>query len=380
MEQSLPPHMELVSALHSYENCQRMVDEPEVLKKIIPILVDRGYGKIALSLITSSSLKIGDMLKTMNYLNHQELLMCLKSKCPVIEKYMEKPRLTLSGLSNTCIVPHTDGKYILNVRIVNYMLDDKARFLLPKDQPYFDTNNLILEIGNDLKSVLNEKRFKQTWEQLDCKYRGIEDIRLLEHQKQLYYIGTICHESRLMMTFGRYDRDADHIPIRLIESPKYRQVEKNWCMFINQDDEICFVYQWFPLEIGKIEKDRLVITHQKDYGLWFMSRVKGSSCGVFDVETQLLWFLVHFHSDETPRQYYHMIVQMDPANYEIVRISAPFLFENAKVQFGMGLLVEKERLIITYTVFDRDARIASYDKQKLVKDILSDERAVFIRG
>jgi len=365
--------IQLQSLLHSFENEKN----PEVYSQVAcQNFLKIGFPKTTLAFLSFPLVRMSDLMMGMSYENHLPMLSTLLNKCPILYEYLIKPRLTLSGLSNTSIVPNKDGTYLLNVRAVNYLLNDQAQFLLPEGAMYFESHNIFLQVASDLKNVLYEKKFEQTWNQ-DCKYRGIEDIRILENNEKLYYIGTICHENRLMMAFGEYNVEKKTIDINPIYSPYYRQVEKNWSMFNNKDGEISFVYQWFPLEIGKIKGNKLDIVHQKDYGWWFMSRIKGSSCGFFEEETNLIWFMVHFHSDDTPRQYYHMFILLNPENYDIVKISSPFLFENTKVQFGMGLIVEKERIIITYTVFDRDARVASFDKQKVMDILWNPQNMVF---
>ncbi len=377
MNQVLQPmkQLELPSELNAFEN-ESCVETAH--KRLFPFLVKNGYPKLALAVLSLGMYKVSDMVRSMTHQNHADILITLHTNCPVLQDIMYKPRLTLHGLSNTSIVHAKDNDhYLLNVRIVNYVLDEMGRFLLPKDALYFETHNLLLEVGPDLKTVLGEKKFEKTMEQ-DCKYRGVEDIRLIAHRDKFYCMGTICHDNKLMMTFGEYDPEKDKIEVHPITSPYHRTMEKNWCMF-EKDDEIQMVYQWAPLEIGKIKDARLEIVHRHDYKWFFLSRVKGSSCGVVDPETGLLWFLVHFHSDETPRQYYHMFVVMDSSNYEIVKVSSPFLFEKARVQFGMGLIVEKERVIITYTIFDRDARVASYDKAKMLEMLFGDN-CVFTRA
>lgn len=379
----------MVRAMEWYEQSGGDNDE------VISTFVRNGYLRMALGMMMMSHRRITvrSILESMEFSNHKNMLTCLKKVCPVIYKEASKPHLTLSGLCNTSIIPspYNQDLYLLNVRVVNYRLNERAQFMLPQDQPFFHSRNLMLEIGHDLTTVLHEKWFEN--DEMDGivslpmhqkPYRGIEDVRLIQHDGAIHYIGTTLHGNRLMMTCSVYDPNLPRLPIRPIHSPTHRQVEKNWCMFEHRhnDDnrDIRFVYQWSPLEIGRIEDDRLVIVHQKNYGLWFMSRIKGSSTGVFDAQTQCLWFLVHFHSDDVPRQYYHMIIQMDPNDYEIVRMSRPFLFEDTTIQFGMGLLVEDDRIIMTYTVFDRDTRIVSYDRATLVRQLLADDHAVFIRG
>lgn len=369
-----PPQMSqfaLPSSIHSFENDKKSQSS----ENFIQFLVKEGHLKTALAIHCFTTTNLATLLLSMNFENHQLLLSTLKFKCPILFDLMIKPELILKGLSNTCIIPWKNGNYLLNVRIVNYILNEQAQFLLPQGVNYFETHNLCVETANDLKQVIFEKRFENIWKQ-DCPYRGIEDIRFIEKDGKIFYIATICHENRLMMSFHEYNKDNKSLEIQPIYSPYYRNVEKNWSMFLNHENDLLFVYQWFPLEIGKIEKNKLTIIHQKDYGLWFMSRIKGSSTGCLEKSSGLLWFLVHFHSDDKPRQYYHMFVLMNPSTYDIVRISSPFLFEDVKVQFGMGLVIEDERIIMTYTVFDRDTRVASYDKSKLINELFREDRMI----
>lgn len=352
--------------------------------EVVSTLVERGYLRTALGVMIMSHwrMTMRHILEWMDFTNHQSMLVCMKRMCPVLLSNVQTPYLTLTGLSNTSILPYHENKneggrnYLLNVRVVNYRLNDEAQFLLPTEQPYFNSDNLMLEVSEDLKTVVREKRFVNE-DKSQSPYRGIEDIRLIWCRGQIHYIGTMFHRQRLMMTSAIYDPTRPSLEVRPIESPTHRQVEKNWCMFVNASDELRYVYQWSPFEIGRVEDNKLVIEHQKNYGLWFMSRIKGSSSGVYDPKTQCLWFLVHFHSDQVPRQYYHMIIQVRPNDYEIVRMSRPFLFEDTTIQFGMGLLVEEKRVVMTYTVFDRDARVVSYDRATLERLLLSDEHAVF---
>jgi len=364
---------ELPSEMHRYETEKC----PDVAtKRMVAFLQKEGYHKLALAVLTQELIPVSALMIAMNEQNYLHILSTMNTRCPSLSNLMHKPRLTLTGLSNTSIVSLSkDGTYLANVRAVNYILNEEGQFLLPKEMNFFQSDNLVLEIGNDLKTVIQEKNFKQTWKQ-QGKYRGIEDIRIFENKGTLHYIGTMLHENKLMMTFGEYDRQKEELEINLIQSPYSRAMEKNWCPFVNGNDEIHFVYQWHPLEIGKIQGDKLDIVHKKEYDMFFMRRLKGSSCGCVDPTTGKLWFLVHFHSEDTPRQYYHMFVVMDPMTYDILEMSCPFLFEGRKVEFGMGLIVEEERVIITYTVFDRDARIASFDKNKVMSQLFG-ESAVF---
>jgi hypothetical protein len=74
------------------------------------------------------------------------------------------------------------------------------------------------------------------------------------------------------------------------------------------------------------------------------------------------WFVVHIVSYEQPRHYYHMIVVFDD-NLNLLRYSAPFKFEGDCIEYCLGIVVEDERIILSYSNWDRTTRLGIYDKK-----------------
>ena len=62
-----------------------------------------------------------------------------------------------------------------------------------------------------------------------------------------------------------------------------------------------------------------------------------------------------------PRHYYHIFAVFDE-NMNFLRHSAPFKFEGEGIEYTLGLVVEDERVITTYSTWDRSSKIAVYDK------------------
>jgi hypothetical protein len=75
-----------------------------------------------------------------------------------------------------------------------------------------------------------------------------------------------------------------------------------------------------------------------------------------------LWFVVHLVSYEAPRHYYHMLVVFDE-QLTLKRYSAPFKFEEECIEYCLGLVVEADRVIMTYSTWDRTSKIGVYDKK-----------------
>lgn len=330
--------------------------------------------KLLLCLLSLQVTNPSDFLRYATEGNLNDILSSLHVICPTLLNIAIRPPFKLTGTSNTSIIPW-NGKYLINARVVNYRLDNDGRFMLPEGIEYFQSSNVALVFSESLDKVEGEKVFTNN-DQPPVPYRGIEDIRILEHpvDKTIYYIGTMCHDSKLVMTHGIYDIEASTITMNPICSPYLRAMEKNWCMFFHQRD-LKFVYQWYPLEIGHIKNGSLQIQSRKYYNdLLFLKRVKGSSCGVS--YNGMVWFLVHFHSEETTRQYYHAFIVLDEETLAIKKISAPFNFEKERIEFGMGLVVNDSHIIITYTVLDRDARIGIYERGVMEQLLFQDKKSI----
>ena len=140
--------------------------------------------------------------------------------------------------------------------------------------------------------------------------------------------------------------------------------EKNWIYF-DYNGEMSIIYKWFPLTICSIDSTTTgndSILNKKMEGIKMpriFQRVRGSTCG-FSYKDEI-WFICHIVSYETPRHYYHVFVVFDK-NMELLRYSAPFKFDNECIEYCLGLIVENNRVIATYSSWDRTTIIAIYNK------------------
>jgi len=354
---------ELVSVLEKFETENRF----ELKEDTSRYLFDNGFPNLGFCVYISRCIDPSTLLRQNTSKQEENMILSnVLRMIPCLVNILSSPPLYLNGTSNSCIYLEND-KYILNCRMTNYKLArDKAnQFLFPEGVNYFDSNNIYVEISSSLDKVMKEHSFEKDKKE-NGYVRGIEDIRILKNDSRYYYIGTIFHNEKLMMSFGEYDVSRKCIERNPIESPYNQLVEKNWAMFV-KDNEFWFVYRWSPLEIGKIKNNKLEIVYRRRYELNLLNRVKGSSCGIVDPIDGKLWFLVHFHTDNDMRQYYHMFIIIDPKTFSILKISSPFTFEQQRVEFGIGLVVESNRILVSYTVFDETCRVASYDRTQIEK-------------
>ena len=152
--------------------------------------------------------------------------------------------------------------------------------------------------------------------------------------------------------------DNSLIPVEIKPSFINNDCEKNWIYVNNSNQEI--VYSWNPLRICKIDEDAKVLYHVKTVETpKIFKHVRGSTNG-FCYNNEF-WFIGHIVSYERPRHYYHIFSIFDE-NMNLLRYSAPFKFTNQCIEYCLGLVVEENRIICTYSDWDRTTVIGVYDK------------------
>jgi tetratricopeptide (TPR) repeat protein len=269
--------------------------------------------------------------------------------------------------SSSCIIKNvnSDG-YLMNVRLVNYRIDNAGKY---RDcDKHIITINKSIELTTDFTQI-SEKLIDLTYS--NRLYIGIEDVRIFRDDDKILFIGTGYHQNNTIgIVHGVYSKTM--LPEREIK-PAFNlnsKCEKNW-VYVNYKGETHVIYSWFPLKICKIthsdfslEYDLLEAIEEKTMPLIFRF-IRGSSCG-YQYKNELcqneLWFVVHIVSYDIPRQYYHMLVIFD-TNMNLLRYSAPFKFEGICIEYCIGLVVETDRVIMTYSTFDRTTKIGIYSKK-----------------
>lgn len=260
--------------------------------------------------------------------------------------------------SSSCIIKKED-KYLMNVRYVNYFINQEGRYLDCDDN--IITGNKFVELTTDFK-IIQQKMFQLDFD--NKLYVGIEDIKIFNdiETNKLLFIGTGYHSNgTLGIVTGEYNTKNNNLISREIK-PSFIETtcEKNW-VFFDYNQSTHLIYSWFPLHICKIDysTNLLNIIEKKEMPLLF-SHCRGSTCGYKFGENEI-WFVVHIVSYEKPRQYYHLIVVFDN-NMNLKLYSAPFKFENEPIEYCLGLVVESEKIIMSYSTWDRSTKLALYEK------------------
>jgi hypothetical protein len=99
--------------------------------------------------------------------------------------------------------------------------------------------------------------------------------------------------------------------------------------------------------------------------------VRGSSNGVRVGDE--VWFLCHFVEYTVPRQYYHILVVCDAATLSYKRHSIAFKFHGDCIEYGLGLVVEAERVLISYSRMDRSSEVLVVGRDVVERELFGSE-------
>jgi tetratricopeptide (TPR) repeat protein len=268
--------------------------------------------------------------------------------------------------SSSCLIPTKDNNgYLFNIRYVNYYIESGGGYLDCND--HIMTMNRFVKLSPDY-TIVDDKVFDVT--NTTGRYVGIEDVRIFyeANSDNTLFIGTGQHTNgNIGIVYGNYDLTKDELYINEMKSTfSNNGCEKNW-VFTNYKGETHIVYKWCPLQICNIDREnnQIKLVEERKMPKIF-ERTRGSSCGVkyFNKKSNQneVWFVVHIASYEQPRHYYDMIAVFDES-LNLLRYSAPFKYEDAPIQYCIGLIVKDESVMINYSIWDRTTRIGIYNKK-----------------
>ena len=265
--------------------------------------------------------------------------------------------------SSPCLIPSAakDGNYIMNVRYVNYKISPSGCYEFRHNDGKITTLNRTLWLDYNF-NVRKEHWFNDVTNP-HLRYQGVEDVRIFEHNNELHFVGVVEHPTKSVITvgYGCYDTNVSLLKPSVFESPLGRTCEKNWVYFHDSSGALRMIYDWHPLTIlapdGTIQHS---ITSVPD----FFHILRGSTCGV-PVGDEL-WFVCHFVEYSTPRHYYHIIVALDRDATAVRRTSIPFKFHADPIEYCLGLVVEDERVLFSYSRWDCSSAVIVLPRNEFI--------------
>tara|TARA_Y100000816_G_scaffold78559_1_gene53460 strand:- start:2176 stop:5139 length:2964 start_codon:yes stop_codon:yes gene_type:complete len=291
------------------------------------------------------SIKIKDFSSCITvYINNKKNSFCRGSSC--IIKNIEK-----------------ENSYYLNFRWINYQLDDNGNCTYSCSSNI--SKNSIQQLDNNL-NVISKEIFNNDNILLYKKYNGFEDVRIFNFKGDIYYSGTIFVEKKIGVSINKIDNlnNINYLKKNYITPsfPTNNTIEKNWALF-EYKNKLRVIYTWYPIIICEVDfnSNKLNLLEEKVINIDIFRHARGSTCGVnYNNE---IWFILHHTQiiDSVHKaNYLHFFAVFDE-NMNLKRYSEVFKFENHIVEFCLGFIIEKERIIISYSCNDCISKVGIFD-------------------
>ena len=288
--------------------------------------------------------------------------------------------------SSPCVCTHPkDAKQLLVMqRFVNYRINDEGGY---EQQDTISTINVLAFLKQDKRTrkwFIDHETILSYDDSYDNLYVGLEDVRITCHDHKLYYSANRgLSYGNMVVEHGQID--LEHVKCTSQCFPQIedqREVEKNWVMFTNQHNELCMVYNWYPMVIGQVQGERTKIdnetkepefkvTHRNDTPYLF-KYIRGSSNGVLIRDE--IWFLCHIVSYEDRRYYYHVLVAIDQLTMKLKKYTKLFTFEKESTEYSLGMTYNERsnEFLFGYSKMDKETHYMTVHKSYF------DERTIYM--
>ena len=284
------------------------------------------------------------------------------------------------GLTNPSILIQ-DGKYLLNLRHVQYALyhsegEQKYQtpwgplaYLNPEDDVTLRTTNYLCQL--DPNTLAIDKFRKVDTSKLDVKpiweFIGLEDARVVNWDDNLYLTGVRRDTTTTgvgRMELSTVDDQSVEIKRTRIEPPiKGSYCEKNWMPIV--DMPYHYIKWTSPTEVVKVDpvkksSETVALVEQK---VKFPRDIRGGSqvipIGKYYVAITHevdLWYNEQGNKDA---HYYHRFIIWDK-NWNIVGSSSELKFMTGAIEFTCGLALDGDHIILPFGFQDSTAFILKF--------------------
>lgn len=279
------------------------------------------------------------------------------------------------ALMNPSIANHGD-QLLCIIRTVNYDIDEQGRYLIKgtdgsiTNENPIRTRNYLTRLDpktlaiETCKEILPPKGLPAP---LFSPVIGWEDMRLISYKGSLYTSATVrelnaegwCEQVLSRLVEEGHQMRIDHYGKML---PPVRATEKNWMPFVDKYKNLRFMYR-----LNTIVDDKGATVLKHDVPNIAFDNISGGSQLIPLREGYLA--VVHearLKPGSSKRYYYHRFVWWNRA-LKLERLSAPFFLHDKQIEFvaGAAWSADKERLLISYGIDDKEAWIASINKAEV---------------
>jgi hypothetical protein len=251
--------------------------------------------------------------------------------------------------SSVCFFEH-EGQLYHNVRFVNYFYDWTNGQYISRNGNFSQSNQIRTQNAIWTPHATTPMRDDSvTLPRRSTNIVGLEDVRVYTNRVgRLCFVSTsVEYSEKIRILHGEYNLNGTYTNCKVLQPPTDTHCEKNW-LPINHTNDI--IYNWYPMTVGFIKDDRLVI-HTTHTTPWFFRHLRGSAIP-FRVD-DTYWCLLHFVEYSNPRKYYHCFVKLDLDTYKPLAISLPFVFRKGNaIEYCLGCMRENEKIVFGFSTYD----------------------------
>jgi hypothetical protein len=251
---------------------------------------------------------------------------------------------------NPSLCKNGDKVYV-NVRTVNYRINNSGGYHWDDNSNKNKTNNYLLAFTDKLESC--GKPIKLQDKCLDTsKIQGIEDIRLYQITSTDifgYGVRWDCGSKNATMYNLQWSKSGELLKQTPLSDGN--QCEKNWLPFLDQG-VLKHIYSHNPFTIASPDNDVPLVKQEQDLDL---SHFRGGASPIW-FKDRWLWIVheVFAMPGETKRKYYHRWVWSDK-DFKEIEFSKPFILEKPQIEFIAGLAKLGDDVLIGYGIEDKEA-------------------------
>lgn len=293
--------------------------------------------------------------------------------------FLKEEDLNGVGLCNPSIFHDTDGKILVNLRKVDYLLYHSEfnqkyynywgclSYLNPEDDIKLKTTNFLGELSPIAKIVKSASKIDTSEFDVDpiWTFVGLEDGRLVRWDNRLFVIGvrrdtTTNGQGRMEFSEIVDGKEINRFRIQAPHPYEESYLEKNWMPIL--DMPYHFVRWTNPTEIVKVdlETETSKIVYKSEDKKNLPRELRGSSQVVPFGDYRIaithevdFWYNASNFKDS---QYYHRFIVWDK-DWKIVKLTEPFKFMDAQIEFTCGLSKIDNNFLISFGFQDNAAYI-----------------------
>jgi hypothetical protein len=380
-----------IKAYHYYNLCKQIQPSNDSLfveSNIHKFQLD--YENTILHYWVFTNDKLSGLKHIINYLNknNEHESNVLSNMDHYIQKipYDSIKSLMISDFDNYCASSSSiikfNNKLIVNLRYVNYRIQHDGSYMMHDNGTYNHQNNVktknaLVYMNQGYEIVTDPLFFDDNITDInnnkDSGIKGLEDIRLIEFKNKLYYTATsrqYSYDNCNRIVFGEYNiTNLKYEYNKILIGPIETNCEKNWIPLNHNNEKILFIYNWHPLQIGILnEKNKLNIFLTYETPKFFKHYRGSTTVAEYDNK---LWLITHGVKYYTPRKYYHQFIVLEKDTYKPIKHSVPFYFNNFKIEYCIGMIIENNEAVILFSENDMNTSLIRVNMNKL-KDLMID--------